>query len=1163
MQTTLLGLAIAIILALVAALVGPLLIDWGNHRSLFEAEASRLIGVNVRVTGAIDVRLLPSPRLVLHDIVIGDSTDAVRARSLGVEFALGPLMRGEWRAAELHLTGPQISLGLDGSGHVRAPNLTVAFRPDELSIDRLSVEDGTIALADAASGTNVTLGRVSFNGEARSLVGPIKGEGAVTVGGQLYPYRVAVGRFGDDGGARVHVNIAPVDHPLAIEADGALAFAGGEPHFDGTMSLSRPVGISGARGAAQGLTQPWRLSGKLKASGQSALIQNVEFQYGSDEQGFRLAGVADFRFGTHPRFNGVLSGRQIDLDRAVSSTDGARQPPAAVIRKLAELAAAAFRPTLPFQIGLGIDQVTLGGNSIQNLRGDISGSADGWNLDRLEFRAPGLTQVRLSGRLAVAADGVAFSGPTEIDASDPKTLAAWLEGRSETGQGELRPLSLHGDLTLASDKVAVEHLKVELDRKPATGRLAYVFASGNQPARVDAELKAAQFDIDAALDFGRALVAGSTLAQPREVTLAADIGRATIAGIDARDVSARLKIDGGGLQIDRLSVADYGGGSFAASGRIGTDGGSPRGTLSIDLDAKQTAAIGTIVAKFAPKAAGPVANVMDRIGHAKLHGTVHISREGKTSASVAEITVAGDLADTHMDIHSRVTGDWPKRSVADVRFDGTLDTSGSAPLLKLMSLERIVEAQKGPSQLKVRVAGPIDGDMALAIQLSGVGLSAQANGQAQFSGATGSRIAATLQVQEAALLPPAGGGSEGPLPLRLASRVAITGGAMTFDNIDAKLGGSSIRGHLAMDNASPRRIDGMIEADAAQVPAFIAWVIGLPAQVTRTGAAWNWSSEPFGGGMFGEFTGQVALKLKHAELLPQLTASELKATLRLGKDEIVLADADGKLAGGQLAGQMTFRSAEDGLTAHAKISMTGADASKLLSATTQPPVSGSIGLTAEVEGMGMSPVALIGSLKGSGRVVLTDGQIAGLDPRTFDVVVLAIDQGRTPIESGRISDLVGKSLESGPLSLKHGEAAIGIAAGQLRIDKSTIESKDTILSAAGILDLTDGSIDARLVLTGRSEAAGARPDIYVALKGPLTAPSRSIDVSAFVGWLTLRAVEDQAKRLRTIENAPPQQRARPASKNKQAPALPAPIDIRPAPAPRNAGRPAASVGPQN
>ena len=109
LQTTLLGLAIAIILALVAALVGPLLIDWGSHRSLFEAEASRLIGVDVRVTGAIEARLLPTPALTLHDIEIGGGDNAIRARSLGFEFALGPLMRGEWQATEVHLAGPQLA----------------------------------------------------------------------------------------------------------------------------------------------------------------------------------------------------------------------------------------------------------------------------------------------------------------------------------------------------------------------------------------------------------------------------------------------------------------------------------------------------------------------------------------------------------------------------------------------------------------------------------------------------------------------------------------------------------------------------------------------------------------------------------------------------------------------------------------------------------------------------------------------------------------------------------------------------------------------------------------------------------------------------------------------------------------------------------------------
>ena len=238
-------MAIAIILALVAALVGPLLIDWGSHRSLFEAEASRLIGVDVRVTGAIEARLLPTPALTLHDIEIGGSgEDKMRARSLGFEFALGPLMRGEWQAAEVHLAGPRLRLGLDAAGHVQAPNLAINFNPDSLSIDRLSIEDGTVTLTDAANGASATLTGLWFNGEARSLLGPFKGEGAVTVGGELYPFRLTAGRYSDDGALKLHVNVDPVNHPLSIEADGMLTLAGAEPKFDGTLSLTRPVGIA-------------------------------------------------------------------------------------------------------------------------------------------------------------------------------------------------------------------------------------------------------------------------------------------------------------------------------------------------------------------------------------------------------------------------------------------------------------------------------------------------------------------------------------------------------------------------------------------------------------------------------------------------------------------------------------------------------------------------------------------------------------------------------------------------------------------------------------------------------------------------------------------------------------------------------------------------------
>src|SRR6185369_8775987 len=122
-QTTLLGLAIAFILALIAALVGPFFIDWNQFRPQFEAEASRVIGAPVRVSGALDARLLPTPTLRLRSVVVGGANDLgkVRANKLDVEFSLGELMRGEWRANELTVEGLALDLGLDPQGRIDWP----------------------------------------------------------------------------------------------------------------------------------------------------------------------------------------------------------------------------------------------------------------------------------------------------------------------------------------------------------------------------------------------------------------------------------------------------------------------------------------------------------------------------------------------------------------------------------------------------------------------------------------------------------------------------------------------------------------------------------------------------------------------------------------------------------------------------------------------------------------------------------------------------------------------------------------------------------------------------------------------------------------------------------------------------------------------------------
>src|SRR5260370_29481423 len=180
-QTTLLGLAIAFILALMAALIGPYFIDWNQFRPQFEAEATRVIGAPVRVAGELDARLLPTPWLRLRSVVVGPANDLgkIRADKLDVDFSLGSLMRGEWRADVLTINGMSVDLGLDRQGRVELPASTGKFNLGSLSIGRLNLT-GRIALHDAASRGTLELNDIAFSGDVRSLAGAARRDRAFT-----------------------------------------------------------------------------------------------------------------------------------------------------------------------------------------------------------------------------------------------------------------------------------------------------------------------------------------------------------------------------------------------------------------------------------------------------------------------------------------------------------------------------------------------------------------------------------------------------------------------------------------------------------------------------------------------------------------------------------------------------------------------------------------------------------------------------------------------------------------------------------------------------------------------------------------------------------------------------------------------------------------------
>jgi large subunit ribosomal protein L24 len=318
-QTTLLGLAIAFIIALLAALIGPYYVDWNQFRPQFEAEAGKIIGVPVRVAGELDARLLPAPTLRLRGVTFGGNNDLgrLRADKLDVEFSLGSLMRGQWRATELSVGGMALDLGLDTHGRVDLPSIASgAFDLASLAIERLNLT-GRIALHDAASRSTLELNDITFSGDVRSLAGSVRGDGSFSAAGVRYPFRVSSGPSADGSATRLHLNIDPGERAILADLEGVLAFDNRQPKFEGALTLAVPA----IKKAGEAGPTPWKLATRLKANPAGAKFEQIDASFGTEDTALKLGGVGDIRFGASPLLRAVLSARQVDADRLTARDD--------------------------------------------------------------------------------------------------------------------------------------------------------------------------------------------------------------------------------------------------------------------------------------------------------------------------------------------------------------------------------------------------------------------------------------------------------------------------------------------------------------------------------------------------------------------------------------------------------------------------------------------------------------------------------------------------------------------------------------------------------------------------------------------------------------------------------------------------------------------------
>jgi uncharacterized protein involved in outer membrane biogenesis len=1126
-QATLLGVSIAIILALLTALVGPYFVDWSAYRTVFETQAGRLIGAPVRVAGRIDVRLLPTPSLVLRQVEAGapNQPARLRARELSVELALGPVLRGKWQVAEARLAGLELQLGFDANGRVDWPLAPEGFDPEQVSIGRLTIEDGRAVIESAASGTRLVVDNLHFEGEVRSLLGPIKGAGSFAFNQSPYQFELSAGRLDENVTAKLHLSVDPLDQPLTIDADGALNFAADTPEFIGTLNLARLAGVVDASGRGVAFV-PWRATGQIKASPASALIQQGEFQYGPDEQALKLSATANVVFGKSPRFDAVVSAGRLNLDSVIDLPEQARRLPAVAFGALLEHLIAPFKLAIPGQVGIAIDAVSLTGSSIEQLRGDLSSDATGWDLQTFEFRAPGMTRVRASGRLGSASGSLTFKGAATVEAINPKAMVAWLEAQPENALGPLSSFGATGDITLAPDHIAIEHLKAEFDRRTVEGRLDYTPAAERHPARLVADLKAASIDVDQLRAVASAALASTNSDLPAEVALTADVGEATIAGVNAKNAHLKLSLDANGLVFDRLSIADLGGAAIDGNGRLSAPWSAPRGTLSLELDARALDGTLALLSKFAPRIADGIRPLAARLSPIKAHAILTMSgTDASAAATASKFDLSAVAGPVRLQLAASTAGDPWNTAALDVTLNGQLSADDGTELDALLGIDRFASADKTAATLTLAAHGPIAGELETSAWLSAGGLSARLSGTTRLMGtdAVGARLkVAATAADVGPALRTAGWPAPSKSPVMLTASMVANPAGIRLDDLVASINGRSLTGRLDITLPPTVQISGQLDVDDVDVFMLVGIAIGFPQQVPGLG-----SVEPFTPGLFGKLDTRVEFNAAQAMLTPTLVARNAHGVLRIDSHEVALENFAGSLAGGRLDSDFAFRRTPDGLNTKGRLALSSVEASAFLPASDRPAIDGRLSLEVEIQGAGHSPETLVGSLSGVGSLSLEQSRFLRLDPQSFDATVRAVDQGLA-IETKKVGEFVAPALEAGALSVPRLNAALTIASGQARLINVVAHGEGADVGITGHLDLSDWKVDAQLTLTGPTTGSTPRPDIFVALHGPVADVRRSLDVSAFANWLLLRSLDREASRVEapepptgTTENASP------------------------------------------
>lgn len=1103
------------ILVLAAAFVVPRFLDWDAYKPRMEAMASEALGTDVTIAGRMEFALLPQPRLRIEDVRVGSAFDPVgRAEAVEADFSLMDFLRDRYQVTRLTLISPEINLTVNGNGEIETPiDLAETDSASNVSIANATFENGTVRLTDMRGEEGWQATGVTGDMRLSALRGPFVAQAVATYEGREHVVRLNTSAMNAAGAMQMTAFVRPQAGGYSLTAEGVLA-TGVAPTFDGQVTYRQQVA---AEDNPDGVRGDLVFQSAVTADSARVLLSAFTLMPDEDQAATRLTGQARIELGAERSFEATVSGGVVTL-MARDMREDTSGHPYELMRLLKEMPQPMI-PPLPGRVSVDIGELGLRSLALREVALEAESDGESWAIERFSGRMAGDTEVAVAGTLSRAAGWPVFDGTVSLQSQRLDALA--MQWRRVEGSNPLFGVAARLDAGLQLSRDTMRLTEGQLTFDGTSHDVGAVMRFGDAPTlEVSAALGTLSVSQSAALMAALPAVdTGSTFgASFPEGRLDITAERAAFAGQPISDLSLAARWGGGAIEVERISVADFGGIALAdASGRVAGTLDAPlvsgRGQIQIARDAGALQLLGDA---SQPLVGGlmrslPIDAAFD-IGSPGNQGGQAVAIEGR--AGTTDIRLDADIGGGIL----RVTDGQVSVSLEAIADSGEV-------LFDQLGLEPIIAGEDG-ALLSLAAQGRLNGDVETEMSIEGGGeridftgilmlgdpSSVRGQGRTSFLFEDMSAVMA-LANAEGIHVP----GVEGM------AEIGFLGGEfLALSNISAHLGEAEIGGNLTYATQSNSALlRGELSVDTLDMDV-VAAMLGGASSVIGDGRT-LWPVGPIDiGAAPRDARGRItiatqALTQGGADLL-----EDVGFDLSWDSQEVRVRGLTGSFGGGTVGFEAALccaaQLADKSLTG--RFTLDGVALPALVPAIPAAILDGRVDASGQFQGNGDSYASLIASLSGEGSFAIDGLTVERFSPAAFQAA--ANLDNIVELEAETLEVLVVQALDSGVFAAEEVAGLFSIAAGGVRVSNLAIDGDRSRLLGGGTLRLADLVINSNWTLSTTQSLGGNglinenTGRIGAVVSGPLTAPERALDLTQMVDAIQMRAYEIELQELERL-----------------------------------------------